>query len=1214
MMASLFFQENKALYRPTGLCLKRCKYMNQFDKNQIITLDIQDPISIKQALEAYQELLNTDKVNQQQNFDVEFKQFNENESRRLQPEDSGKHFDLLKDALNKGQEGGSHYYDRPILEDTETYISEVIVFAAALQFAEIRCTVVDTAHAIVAYCRRQNDTDEMWLDDMRVFGIEALYMLAKVDLQYAYLIGQYFVPNWDDEHACGYQDYLSALLQEYGWHKEIIKAFIWCDNEAFRRGMFMTDLYHNMTCYQPLGEYLATNPVMYEQFTALVIQRFQSEPVLLQHLDTDSEDDVDLTGYQPVVSLYQSLFPHVGFYDDETLDSFMEQPFLDSTLEDKAYDLQIAVQKQVSGPLVKAAESALASRKSYRNYLKREDRCYELNYGTQLIKPLILAMTQGDLLWRYIENGEPKEALESLTEVDVLALAKVHSKDMYDLITDHTCHFERDNRGIAEEINSVLSLVRKDLLTDHFSDESEHPLSNDLFTTLKICTDEQSDLLQQRAQQYLRVVDVFYYALGKRELSDYFMESLTDDYALLTREAYFQRFSQNPAPKQVNPQAAKQKNINAIFNYFSDMDTLLCKKHLTLVDSELRCNRSLCHPDQWPEPNTGLLALGCYHLYSDFNAHIGDDVTKALSEYLCEMKLWDLVASKILAESQLYSDHYGNHGEGLTESEIERVKRYFKEDTPQDDLTSLLSFLQPQLYRDDCCRGRFYFNKFSEHQIGYRLFNDYDEDFQRFTLIAFWLRQLPLPVREKADRLWQFIIALAPVRAARNVCRAYSDDSFSVEFHDELARIELNEQLEKAGIDAGILDAYEMSVDRYQNKRYVIWLDKYSDIISTDKSMFGRLDRKKAEAMHRGLSFINESTKIDFLHHAALKHPQLIIDHEHDFTRALKIFVQLNICSWEQSLAREYESHCIYYGEGSELPEALIKPIIVDSMTVHDKPCHVDNREWQTCSILQCQGDHYVIVMADPKESIERLEHRLSSDQLVILNDKVDRQVIMQRICELQVLSTRVEAFVDHIKAYLDGKVTFDEISDLFTKQIAKTYMSIDPDEYNLYSLRQFIWVLDTLRRDKLIRLLLNHDYRGFKLLENQYEHVWLLHQFSQQKIVFAQYLDESREREASEEGIEFMINWLREIYVSYAHLTLFCIKHRNFDACRKFVIAHARGEYGCFKTTLAYLNVARRAELPELLSQADDKLALITPLMRDRSRKVKEAVNKYLD
>ncbi|WP_241149098.1 hypothetical protein [Photobacterium sanguinicancri] len=75
---------------------------------------------------------------------------------------------------------------------------------------------------------------------------------------------------------------------------------------------------------------------------------------------------------------------------------------------------------------------------------------------------------------------------------------------------------------------------------------------------------------------------------------------------------------------------------------------------------------------------------------------------------------------------------------GLSETDVARIKAYFMADKPTESQESLLALLEPQLFRDDCCRrSNIYLNKYSEYQSGYKLFQDHDEDFQRFTLIAF---------------------------------------------------------------------------------------------------------------------------------------------------------------------------------------------------------------------------------------------------------------------------------------------------------------------------------------------------------------------------------------------------------------------------------------------------------------------------------------------
>ncbi|OAN13000.1 hypothetical protein A3K86_15125 [Photobacterium jeanii] len=1207
--------------------------MNQFDKNKIIPLDVQDPQQIKTALIQYQTLLNTDQAFHNQEFDVEFIHSSNDEQRRLQPSDAGSNLTLLQSALNMGQEGGSHYYDHEITDDCETYISEVILFAAALQYPELKDTVVDTAKAIVAITRRMNDTSDMWIDDMRVFGIEALYMLTCTDLQYAYLIGQYFIPYWDDEHATQYEDYLASLLQKHGWHPEIIKAFIWCDNPSFRKGMFMNDPYSNTVSYQPLGDYLQENPDQYASFKQMVIARFQAEPVLLCRIDTTEEEEEDYSQHSPVVWLYQSLFPHTSFYDEEeALDAFMQQPFMASTLENEAYDLEATIRDQVSNILVKPSEGALKERAEYLAYLARGERQCELNYGTEVLKPLILAMPQGEDLWLYIENGEDRSALDALEEIELIPLAKAHAPEMSAQIEDHLCSFEYNNQGITEELSSILELVRGDLLTNHFGDESTIEHENGLITTLTVTPDSKKALLEARRQQYLRVIDVFYHALGKRELREYMMESLTeDDEPLISRQDYFRRYSQlsnaeidSDNDSEADSEAlepALSRDVESIFAQFTDEDEILYSKDLKHVDEVLRTSRELCHPQHWPEPDMGFMALASYQLYRDFNEQIGDDVTHALFNYLNEHNVWEMAASKIIKEAYSHGAYYCPDDRGLKEDDIARIKAYFSAEKPEDDQASLLALLEPQLFRDDCCRrSNIYINKYSEYQPGYKLFNDHDEDFQRFTLIAFWLRQLPLPIRVQADRLWQFIITLAPVRAARNVLRAYSDDSYDIEFANVLDSINIHEQLEKAGISQGILSAYEMSRQFYDETRYSQWLSIYSEITSTSTSMFGSIDRKKAEAMADGLKYINEHDKIEFLHHASLKYPEIPLDLKHDLKRALNIMVQLNIHSWEQALAHEYGKACLFNGDGDKTPAKLRLPILSDENTVHDKPCHMDGMSWMSLTVVQKRassehGDHHAIIMADHEVPLELYQEALPRGPLLIFAEDVDSQAIVSRIAELQNLEARIEHIVAQTLSYLDGDVDFDAIASLYAEHLSGEYFSPNAEEYTMYGLDQFIWTMEPERRDRFTKLLFNHNYRGFKIIERNYEKPWLHHQLTQGEINFETYLERVREyeNEATETGMRFLLNWLMELEVNPAHITLFCIKYSQFDACCEFIHEHARERLSSFKKALAYLHAGRRAELPEILSKASDAENLIALLAKDRSRVVKEAVAKYL-
>ncbi|HAS63349.1 MAG TPA: hypothetical protein DCS35_12775, partial [Vibrio sp.] len=147
-------------------------------------------------------------------------------------------------------------------------------------------------------------------------------------------------------------------------------------------------------------------------------------------------------------------------------------------------------------------------------------------------------------------------------------------------------------------------------------------------------------------------------------------------------------------------------------------------------------------------------------------------------------------------------------------------------------------------------------------------------------------------------------------------------------------------------------------------------------------SMFGSIDRKKAQAMQQGLQFINEQSKVKFLHHASLKYPDITLDIADDFKRALHIVIQLNLTSWEYALAHEFGASCLYIGDGDKVPAKLRKEIVADEHTVHDKPCHMDGMSWMQSTVVQQRGDQHSILMADHQMPLKAYQQGLPRGML----------------------------------------------------------------------------------------------------------------------------------------------------------------------------------------------------------------------------------------
>ena len=183
-------------------------------------------------------------------------------------------------------------------------------FAHALQFSELKEEIIITAKAMVNYARAVNNTSDMWADDMHVFGLEALYILARVYEDCCWLLASFHIPYWDFEHVLHSGDYISAISSHYGWTHETIKAYIWCDEPSMRKSFFghidcgsVHDT-HSPTLYAHLTE----KPEDYEYFQQAMISRLQTEPVLAY---TDGDDEEESSVILPFFTSMQARWTKV---------------------------------------------------------------------------------------------------------------------------------------------------------------------------------------------------------------------------------------------------------------------------------------------------------------------------------------------------------------------------------------------------------------------------------------------------------------------------------------------------------------------------------------------------------------------------------------------------------------------------------------------------------------------------------------------------------------------------------------------------------------------------------------------------------------------------------------------------------------------------------------------------------------------------------------
>nr|WP_321454251.1 hypothetical protein [uncultured Carboxylicivirga sp.] len=897
--------------------------MSQFDKTTFITFKQGDTESIKSALTQYQDYLNADKAFTKEfmgMFNIEFKIETSSGIRRLQTSDTQNTL-LLKQALSMGPE--SCYTTELITDNDEIYISEPIFFAIALEHPALKDDIASTAQAMVTAMRRYNDTDSVWIDDMRIFGIEALYLLACTYPEYTYLLGQFFIPYWDLEHAVGYESYLFSLVKQHGWTRDLIKAFIWCDNGYFRYCMYGEgDRYlANTDENLPLGDYFKQNPTEYEWFQQAVIDRFEQAPMLLY----SAEDDA--TEKEPVVELYTTFF-HMSsdYFGDNESDQFLHDEFITDTIENEAYDLQEKVAASVSGSLVAYSK---------RNQEERDEADSDDEYiykgdGIRDLKEFIVALPNGAIIWKYIETGDDAQALEQITQTELVPIANKHARNFYKKLTYSTSplNYQAD---INNHLTNILSDVMYDLLDNDDEDYDATNLGNGLISRISVRPQDGSssaNQTEQNIQQFLRILDVLFRLLDVEKLDSELEEILTDEQdRILTTEAFYQRYSKSK-------QAPKKKKLSLNSSTFGSARNEIDYDVRLYIDKVIRQNdREAFDCSNWGQPKLGTITMAAYLTYTDRTMMMFDESTQKLLEYIGEGP-WQDVYHQIC--QHLNTDEISEADQALLKEYLTLVNG-----KPEASEAQVLAILNKHLHREEIYRGDLTFNKFNAQQPSYSLFF-FDDGFQHVLLCCYWMRHLNPPIVFMASRLFNLFLKLAPQKVLKQIAKFYSDDYSAIQFDDVNREENFYKELERAKVPKEQLYAFQMvnaqnlhSIANPCNvDEYMIWLNLYDDIDDEDGGMFSAARRNKALALEQGMHSISERDRLKYYIDLATLNERFPFDQPKEFERCLLHFIQLNTRNEDDADATTLTSQVLTYINGDvsydQIKEAFEKNIHQD--------------------------------------------------------------------------------------------------------------------------------------------------------------------------------------------------------------------------------------------------------------------------------------------
>ncbi|GIU20892.1 MULTISPECIES: hypothetical protein [unclassified Shewanella] len=240
--------------------------MAQFDKSISIVVCPNSPESIASALAEYRQRIedgSSFRLTMNLLLNVQFVKPN---GSTLTLEDAGENRALVEQALNTCR-----------FDEKHAFITEPVLFGAALNFAELMPAVVETVEALVAFSRSRNDSNDLWLDDHNAFGIEALYMLVETDTSYSPMLARFLVPYWDTQTMTAPLCLLSGLVGKHGWTQDLIKAYVWCDSAELRRYFFEEE----DAVQADLLSHLQSQPDDYSYFKTELLSRLQASPILV---------------------------------------------------------------------------------------------------------------------------------------------------------------------------------------------------------------------------------------------------------------------------------------------------------------------------------------------------------------------------------------------------------------------------------------------------------------------------------------------------------------------------------------------------------------------------------------------------------------------------------------------------------------------------------------------------------------------------------------------------------------------------------------------------------------------------------------------------------------------------------------------------------------------------------------------------------------------
>ena len=388
------------------------------------------------------------------------------------------------------------YVDNSLNVFTQCYLIH-----KALKFG-LEEEVLDFARKILDFCIEVNDSDVLWYDDCNVYGIDILATIALNNPKHIYLISEYIVPYWDEEHASYVFEYLRYFHNKHSFSKDMLKAFAYCHSLENLTNVF---LYVDNTYVQvvsgKLFEHFKENTDDYDYYKSQFFEYLEKYP-----RSNEDEECVHLS-----TKIFRII---VG----EDLEERSNEAFYGKTIEEHVEIFSDEINEvldkytQEDYPFVRYEDGEYEDIEDY-----EEDTLDSIRINEEFF---IKGLRNGNKIYDYVLYGKNPEVLDSIEKIKYL-------------------------NSFAHENNLMIAKRFDYYGTNFLSDITEHFITQQLECEVKesffgkLLNKNYDTNPKQRA---LRAVDVLFRIYGQ-ELDEFTSKQLTVEYELCSLDEVFRRYS-----------------------------------------------------------------------------------------------------------------------------------------------------------------------------------------------------------------------------------------------------------------------------------------------------------------------------------------------------------------------------------------------------------------------------------------------------------------------------------------------------------------------------------------------------------------------------------------------------------------------------------------------------------------------------------------------